>query len=1048
MGIIKQSIKIVVWLARLAYLGLAIVIIFLAAYYFGKSLLFELKGGDTAAALSLVYWFDHWFPKIPLWFPSQGGGVSYVYGYQFMAHLFVVLLHRLSSLTLEQAYQLLGFLSIPLTSLGIYFFVWTRLKNQTAAFLSAFFYFLSPITWVWLIFWGFFGESISYMFIPPLLIFFDLFLSSVLEGRLDFKARLWFLLAILFLILLWFTHSIAFLGMLFFFPFYALLYPLLSAKTERLKMAFLGILAVLVFFASTYLLSALQMVHFQYYGLQTKTAGSASKEFFLKDAREWYLKPFLSLGDIPIENRRYAERNVAFAPPVWALAILGLASSFWLSKKLFVVGLYSALSFLFIFYPDPIWKILNLTGAQHYRPLIVPLRIFLPILAAFGAAAIPYFFWRLVFLWRKLSKKLSLLLLPLEQGLVALSTLVLGVVAVILFRYYATPPPTVRYGPETLNFELVDDSGWPYLCHSQEKVFTPSLCNLSPKPKINSRVLAENCFAWRLQGKPIFDFCQEEASEEALAKLVASCESGQIEKEKQGFCQALVEPLSKTLDLTIWPRPTIVGGDALSFMPDIYRRYLALKEKEEMVRIDISPNLGPVTQAFNLDNFSDSTLSLHGYQSSLNHSYWGYQQNIFYGKKISPTSVYNVARWFGVEFVLVNQDADPVENFQQEPDNWEAVAPGIFRFKKGTGLYSFSAAKPTYLVIGNESKAAYETVFRTANEGALSYDDGFLVQGKENIDDYSSSQLKQFDAIILFGYSYRNPRKAFRLLDEYVKDGGNLFISTGWQYVDKDWEIEKAPDFFPVKDLVWSTTYNKNSRYLLEDEQMGEVNVLEFSPLIWGDQAWGISEPATGIRDWAKTILSVDGKPLVVAGNFGRGKVIWTGLNWMGHIASFGFNQEEIKFLNQLLKSFFSGKPKDTNEKEGVVIKRDFPDKVEFTFENDSNGGTLYLRESYHPDWKAHLVSNGRKRRLPIYKAGPLYKLVKLPPLSSQDQLVFEYDNGVRGFFATLISLLTFTLLILYLILGKKVTNQFTDLVRIGKGSISEKVRSTWKEEE
>lgn len=1025
--VVKKSFlyafKIVNWLLRLIYLALAVAIIFLAAYYFGHELLFSLRGGDAASNLSIIHWFDNWFPRVPLWYPLQGGGVSLLYGYHFLSHLAAVILSRLTSIALENSYQVLGFLSVPLTSLGIYFFVWTRLKNQTTALVASFFYFLSPISWVWLFDWGFFGESVSYLFIPPALIFFDLFLCSVLARKFDFKSRLWFLLAVIFLVLLWITHALSFLGIIFFFPFYGLFYAFLSSKGKRIKNAAVSILVVFIFLAFTYLLASFHEINFQYYSLQAGTAGSASKEFFFKDASEWYFKPFLNLEEIPVENRRFAERNVSFAVPIWSLALLGLITSFWYSKKVFVIGVFSALNFLFVFYPAPVWRILNLTGAQHYRPLIISLRIFLPILAAFGVAAIPRLFWSVVFWWRRfLGKNISKVFHLIQLTLISVSTLALSVFVIIFFRYYSSQePPAVRYGPYTLDFEMIDDSDWPYACPSEQNPFLPNICRLAKKPSVQKARLSGLCETWMAEGKSLIipEFCAEGPPESGLNVLAQECMSGRVKQNYRVFCDAVVFPLTKVADIKTWPKFRL-EADASIYQSGLATELLELKE-EDATRIDVSPNLGGVTQSFNMNNFADSMLNLWGYQSSLNHSYWGYQQNVFYGKsEKTPVSLYNVAKWYGTQYVLLNT-MDPSENFQRDPDNWEMVRPGIFHFKPTLKLYSYSTTKPLVLLIGSNKLAAYEIFFKLANEGVLSYDEAFLVLGKENIDDYSLKELNIFDALVLYGYSYKRQNKAFKLLDEYIEKGGSLYLSTGWQFYDRDWKIEKAPDFFPITSLTWSSDLETSSEFKIEDLSYADIDASKFGQLAWSGKSWGVSLPSE-IRPWAKTVLSVSGYPIVVKGDYGEGKVVWSGLNWMGHISTYDNNPEEIKFLNAVFGFLLPSEDIDEESAgRSIIMTRDYPDKIEFTFSESLSPGALYFRESYHPDWKATIISGNRRTKLPIYKSGPLYKIVKTPPMKAGDKIIFEYSNGIRGVLANLVSLTTALLLIFYLIRGKRI---------------------------
>src|SRR3990167_1062836 len=116
-SIFNYLIKFIEIIFRSVYLLFALALIILSSYYFGNTIIDGVTGGDTAYNFSVIYWFDHWFPKIPLWYPLQGGGVSIVYGYHFLAHLGTVLVSRASGLTLENSFQMLSFVSVLLVSL-------------------------------------------------------------------------------------------------------------------------------------------------------------------------------------------------------------------------------------------------------------------------------------------------------------------------------------------------------------------------------------------------------------------------------------------------------------------------------------------------------------------------------------------------------------------------------------------------------------------------------------------------------------------------------------------------------------------------------------------------------------------------------------------------------------------------------------------------------------------------------------------------------------------------------------------------------------------
>jgi hypothetical protein len=318
---------------------------------------------------------------------------------------------------------------------------------------------------------------------------------------------------------------------------------------------------------------------------------------------------------------------------------------------------------------------------------------------------------------------------------------------------------------------------------------------------------------------------------------------------------------------------------------------------------------------------------------------------------------------------------------------------------------------------------AYTTFFRIANEGVINYQDGVVVDGKENIDDYSDTELSNYKRVVLFGYNYRNRDKAYRLLDTYVKNGGNLIVFTGWQYVDKDWQADKLPESFPVKNLVWTSQLFQTGYSLNDDNLNSEVDVSRFSPLEWANSPWGVSLPGKdSLRDNAKIILTINNSPLVAEQSYGQGRVIWTGLNWFGHISAFHNNTEEIKFLS-LLFNGLSSSPEGIDDAQQVVMDRNYPDNVTFHLNKDNNvSSVFYFRESYHPDWHAILISGNNKTAVPNYRAGPALMILDLPPVHAGDSIVMEFSPGFRGLLGVAVSILVIIALLVYLIFGERFT--------------------------
>jgi hypothetical protein len=216
------------------------------------------------------------------------------------------------------------------------------------------------------------------------------------------------------------------------------------------------------------------------------------------------------------------------------------------------------------------------------------------------------------------------------------------------------------------------------------------------------------------------------------------------------------------------------------------------------------------------------------------------------------------------------------------------------------------------------------------------------------------------------------------MLSDYVQQGGSLFIDTGWQYVVPEWEFTDAPEVLPVERLTW-TDYGMTSDYSLGfPEASGQVDVSVFKPLVWEGRPWQVSgAEATDVRDWGQVVLSENGRPLIVAGRYGEGKVVWSGMNLIGHSLYLGQNEEENHLLHNLLSWLVADGA--SRELGPVVVFRQDPDHVEFSVSVVPQETTwLYWREAYYADWHAYLTDSSGRREIPIYRAGPGFMLMPI----------------------------------------------------------------------
>ena len=193
MKVVRLMLKVFSGSFRAVYFLFALVFIFLSAYVLGgyQFLVGGALGSDMGMALSMASWIDKYFPNVPFWYPLAGGGVSFTHSYPVFSFYLVVFLERLTSLGLVESFRVIGYLSVLLMALSIYFFVVFRFKNQTAALIASFLYLVSPICWVWLFDWGFFADNVSHMFVVPAIFFWDLFFVSSLKKKGFFRGLFW-----------------------------------------------------------------------------------------------------------------------------------------------------------------------------------------------------------------------------------------------------------------------------------------------------------------------------------------------------------------------------------------------------------------------------------------------------------------------------------------------------------------------------------------------------------------------------------------------------------------------------------------------------------------------------------------------------------------------------------------------------------------------------------------------------------------------------------------------------------------------------------------
>lgn len=414
------------------------------------------------------------------------------------------------------------------------------------------------------------------------------------------------------------------------------------------------------------------------------------------------------------------------------------------------------------------------------------------------------------------------------------------------------------------------------------------------------------------------------------------------------------------------------------------------------------------------------------YGQGILHVDWRYWfEQALWNPKFSPEETGMALDWFAVKWFSeyipnlgpVRPIADVLKEFPSRyMDNPLDKFTGQFAFIDWALLLRFENLNPApimsvtnsipVLLIGQET--GYDMFFR--NLALININSQKLIPllGKEYIDDYKLSDLKYFKTLILYDYKYHNKKTAFKLLQDYVGGGGNLI-----------WELTGSPDeggtlaepapFTQVK----KESVKKDWDYLTTSEPFAaEINFSIFSPLDYEGGSWKLSSASSNdLRSGAKGLIGKDNQWIAAVGEYGKGKVLLTGFNFLYHMNAHK-NLEEVKLLAKIVD--FMGLSE-------VAQKVDFqtqfvnPEKRIVEIANPAKG--VLFKENFYSKWHAYLEGKGEQH---IYYAGPGMMYVVLPAGAAYPaKLTFEYKQTLIETVGIIISLLALGSLGFYLIKGR-----------------------------
>ncbi len=300
----------------------------------------------------------------------------------------------------------------------------------------------------------------------------------------------------------------------------------------------------------------------------------------------------------------------------------------------------------------------------------------------------------------------------------------------------------------------------------------------------------------------------------------------------------------------------------------------------------------------------------------------------------------------------------------------------------------------------------------------------------------NKDNLKYFDSVFLYGYreGLLGSVQTWKLLDDYVKEGGKLIIETG-QKVGQT-QSQSLPDVFPVQETnldVINDSFNLNVE---KNELTQGVLPSDFSPLKTKYVPYAISEaPDESLKDWAKPVLSKDGNVILAFGQYGKGSVVWSGLNLPFHAID-NRNISEVVIFGNILKWFFSG-----NEEAPIEnFKVSYPNPQEIII-NSSRGKGFLVKENYNPGWNATL--NGKKVK--IFKAGLLQMYVPFDSKKGEQTLELNFYGNPFHWALFAISIISLLGAFSYILLNR---NPLSFMRKFPKFLVIKKSKINFKTEE
>lgn len=411
----------------------------------------------------------------------------------------------------------------------------------------------------------------------------------------------------------------------------------------------------------------------------------------------------------------------------------------------------------------------------------------------------------------------------------------------------------------------------------------------------------------------------------------------------------------------------------------------------------------------------------------------------------STTTKSELAAALGVDGVVLSAtQSGRAADYSQM--GWQQVSnsPVAFVNPHPTGLAAQWSSGTAVLVIGKTQAsvpALYNFVFERATTGVLPFSSAWLVRGTSpNIDDYTDADLSRYAGVIVLGYQYHDQGTAWTRLDRYVRAGGHLFMETGWQYVDPDWDAGSAPSILPVGSLHWSVL---DPSAPVQVEGAGDP---QFGRFAYGSGGWGASAAAS-VRPGATELVRVGNRVVAARWEVGSGRVVWSGMNLMAHAATSG-SADEDQFLAAQFAWLFA--PAAGAEAQ-VPIEPQWngSDQVTLTLQPSTAPSLVLLKESLFPGWNARLVTPSGSTSVDLVGSEMDFMLADLGPVPPGSTLVFTFGPTTGVYLSWAVSSIALVAMLTWLIRPTWFRKMFKVAARpVAEMRYQARARFRWSEDE